>query len=227
MSAPETWWSSPRRVTVVVDNDSWILPFAKQLVEGITANGDVAVMARSHDDVPAGEIAFYLGCVKITPPEVLARNKRNLVVHASDLPKGRGFSPLTWQIIEGLNAFPICLILANERVDEGPIVYRQLIELRGDELLAELHDVVGDFHVSLAMRYLKEPQEPQSKKQTGEPTYYKRRCPEDSRLDPHKSIAEQFNQLRTVDNEKYPAFMDFLGCRYILKVKKIDPKSTS
>jgi len=227
MSAAENWWSLPRRVTVVVDNDSWILPFAKQLVEDVMANGDVAVLARSHDDIPAGEIAFYLGCVKITPPGVLARNKRNLVVHASDLPKGRGFSPLTWQIIEGLNAFPICLILANERVDEGPVVYRQLIELNGDEVLKELHDVVGDLHVSMAMRYLMDSQEPENHEQTGEPTYHRRRRPKDSRLDPHKTIAEQFNLLRTVDNDKYPAFFDYLGCRYVLKIEKIDLKSTS
>ena len=162
MNASQHWWSLPRHVSVVVDNDSWILPFANQLVKDINANGDVAVLARSHDDIARGEVAFYLGCIKITPPEVLACNKRNLVVHASDLPQGRGFSPLTWQIIEGVNAIPICLILANERVDEGPIVYRQLIEFRGDEILNELHDTVGAAHVSLAMRYLSAPQEPTS-----------------------------------------------------------------
>ena len=30
-------------------------------------------------------------------------NKNNIVVHASDLPKGRGFSPMSWQILEGKN----------------------------------------------------------------------------------------------------------------------------
>jgi hypothetical protein len=44
-------------------------------------------------------------------------------------------------------------------------------------------------------------------KQTGEPSWYKRRRPADSELDPDLSIREQFNLLRTVDNERYPAFI--------------------
>ena len=221
------WWSSPRRICVVVDNDSWILPFAEQLVKAAQANGDEAVLARSHDDIPVGEIGFYLGCVKITPPEVLARNKKNLVIHASELPKGRGFSPLTWQIIDGINTIPVCLLEADERVDEGAIVYREYIKFDGSEVLGELHTKLGAMHVSLAGRYLAAPTLPTGHDQVGEATYHERRRPDDSRLAPDKSIAEQFDLLRTVHNDKYPAFFDFRGCRYVLKIEKISTEDQS
>ena len=42
--------------------------------------------------------------------------------------------------------------------------------------------------------------------QCGEPSSYGRRRPSDSKLDPHLSLAEQFNLLRVVDNKRYPAF---------------------
>ncbi len=42
--------------------------------------------------------AFFLGCSKIAGPDVLNRNKYNLVVHESALPKGKGFAPVAWQI---------------------------------------------------------------------------------------------------------------------------------
>ena len=227
MNMEECWWSSPRRVSVVVDNDSWILPFADQLVKTINANGDTAAVVRNHDEIANGDVAFYFGCVKITPPEVLARNKRNLVIHASDLPQGRGFSPLTWQIIEGAEAIPVCLIHAAEQVDAGPIIFKEYIQLNGSEILNELRDALGAAHIALAMRYLSAPQEPPSHEQSGEATYLKRRHPEDSCLDPHKTLAEQFNLLRTVDNERYPAFFNYAGYRYFLRIDKCDPERPS
>ena len=44
----------------------------------------------------------------------------------------------------------------------------------------------------------------------------------DSRLDPDDTIAQQFNLLRVVDNERYPAFFELLGRRYILKIEAAD-----
>ena len=37
-----------------------------------------------------------------------------------------------------------------------------------------------------------------------------------------KTIKEQFNLLRVVDNEKYPAFFDYSGTRYLLKIYKAE-----
>ena len=112
--SPPPWWQKPRRIRVVVDNNSWILTYAERLVGLCNGDGDDATLCRSHDDIAAGDISFYLGCIKISPPEVLALCRRNLVVHEGALPRDRGFSPLTWQIIDGQNEIPICLLEAAE-----------------------------------------------------------------------------------------------------------------
>lgn len=216
------WWQKPRRVSVVVDNPSWILPFAERLVEVIRTHGDTAALCRSHDDIPVGDIAFYLGCVKITPPEVLGRNRKNLVVHESALPKGRGFSPLTWQILAGENVVPIVLLEMDEAVDAGPVIFRCDMVFEGHELIDELHAVQGKASVDLCRRYLDVPTVPIGVPQAGDATYYPRRQPQDSRLDASRSLAEQFNLLRTVDNRKYPAYFDLNGHRYRLSIEKGD-----
>lgn len=220
MTERADWWYRPRRVTVVVDNESWVLPYAERLVAETEATGDEATLARIHAEVRDGDVAFYLGCVRITPLEVLARNRRNLVVHASDLPRGRGFSPMTWLILEGENDIPVCLLDAVGEVDAGPVIYREKLHLEGHELNEETRVRLGEIHIDLCRRFLNEAEPPSGRPQEGEPTRYLRRRPIDSRLDPYKTLAEQFNLLRVVDNERYPAFFEFRGQTYVLTIGK-------
>ena len=51
-------------------------------------------------------------------------------------------------------------------------------------------------------------------------TYYRKRKPEDSRLDPTLPLAEQFDLLRVCDPERYPAFFEFRDCEYEIKISK-------
>src|SRR6266498_4640189 len=92
MAEVSGWWAKPRNVSICVDTEGWFDPYAKELVEWITAAGDRATFLRGAADVQEGGVAFFLSCTKLTLPEVLARNHHNLVVHASALPHGRGFS---------------------------------------------------------------------------------------------------------------------------------------
>lgn len=176
----------------------------------------------AHDEIGQGDIAFYFGCVQITPKEILCLNRRNFVVHASDLPEGKGFSPLTWKILEGENSIPVCLFEAVEELDAGPIIYKEYINFNGDELLSEMRVKMGGMHIELGLRFLAEKYPLYGEPQKGMSTVYKRRSPKDSQIDPHKSIAEQFNLFRVVDNYAYPAFFELHGYRYKLRIEKID-----
>ena len=167
-------------------------------------------------------MCFLIGCSDLLAPEVLKRNTNNLVVHESNLPEGRGWSPLTWQVLAGRNVITVSLLEVQEKVDSGPIYMQTLIELQGHELVGELrnkqaaatlklcHDFVSNFPLVLS----------NAKEQSGEASYFPRRHPNDSELDPDKTISEQFNLLRVVDNDQYPAFFVMNGCKYILKIEK-------
>ena len=61
--------------------------------------------------------------------------------------------------------------------------------------------------------------------QDGEDTFYLRRRKKHNELDPNKTISEQFNLLRIVDNERYPDFFNLHGKEYILKISKNDTET--
>ena len=207
-------------ITILVDNDSWILPYAVQLCDELDKMGFTVKVVRDHALVGEGWINFMLGCMKITPEKILSRNQYNLVVHESELPQGKGFSPMTWQILEEKNEIPICLIEASERVDEGKIWIRDIIKLDGSELNREWRLKQGEKTIELCLRFIDEYEELEPEVQSGAGSFYKKRGPADSELDIKKTIQEQFNLLRVIDNDNYPAYFLRDNKKYIIKIER-------
>ncbi len=176
------------------------------------------------NELIVGGVCFYLSYGKIVGEEVLAKFKHNLVVHESDLPKGKGWSPLTWQILEGKNTIPVTLFEADVKVDSGVIYAQEWLEFDGTELIDELRQAQAEATIRLCREFVAN--YPQSttlgKQQIGEETFYRRRTPKDSELDLNKTLAEQINLLRVVDNTNYPAYFVYKDTVYYLQVCKRD-----
>lgn len=208
-----------KKISVLVDNESWILPYADRLVDRLCERGMEATLVRTAEDIKEGWACFLLGCLRIVKHAQLAKNTHNLVVHESDLPKGRGFAPMAWQILEGADSIPVCLLEASAgQPDAGDVWLRDAIELEGDELLPAWRHRQGEKTIELCLKFVTEYDSLTPVKQTGEPSWFARRRPADSRLDPNKSIKSQFNLLRVVDNERYPAFFEVGGRKVFVKV---------
>ncbi|KDE41153.1 Methionyl-tRNA formyltransferase [Nitrincola lacisaponensis] len=207
------------RVTILVDNDSWILPYALELEKALRQAGIEADLVRSPEGIHEGWVCFLIGCVHIVKDQYLRRNKHNLVVHESDLPKGRGFAPMAWQILEGANTIPVCLLEASPgEPDAGNIWLKDHITLTGDEMLPAWRQLQGEKTLELCLRFIDEYSSLNPLQQVGEPTWYRRRTPADSELDPEKSLRDQFNLLRIVDNDRYPAFFRVGEKKIIVKL---------
>lgn len=209
-----------KKITVITDTAGWFDVFAHQLVDQLNAAGHSAKFHRNYSEVTPGDLAFYLSCMKITPKAVLAKNNYNFVVHASDLPKGRGFSPIVWQVLEGRNDIPVTMISMAEPVDSGKIVAQTNLRLEGHELNDEMRSSLAKEIIGLCIEVANLNVPPTMTPQAGEPSWYDRRYPRDSELNTQKTIAEQFNLLRVVDNERYPAFFTHKGQKYIVKINK-------
>ena len=152
--------------------------------------------------------------------EQLAFHRHNLVVHESALPEGQGWSPMTWQILEGASSIPITLFEATAALDAGPIYLQQQIALQGHELMEEWRVLQAQATLALCLAWFDRYQEVvnAAQPQHGEASHYRRRRPADSQLDPERALAEQFNLLRVVDNHRYPAFFHWRGRSYVLEV---------
>ena len=196
------------------------MPYATDLSERLTRNNHDLYLVDNQSKIEHCEIAFYLGCTSIVKREVMNLSLSNVVVHPSSLPEGRGFSSLAWQILEGKNIITVTLFEATERVDEGDIYFIDKIHLNGTELNDEIKEQQGNVTVGLCLKYVESYGVCEPKKQKGDASYYKRRTAIDSQLDPYKTIAEQFNLLRVVDNIRYPAFFNYNDCDYIIEIRK-------
>lgn len=206
-----------QRITILVDNNSWILPYAEQL----RAEFSIAYqcnLVRKAEDIPKGDVCFLLGCTQIVSTNILSRNTHNLVVHESNLPEGKGFAPMSWQILAGKNSIPICLLEADKDVDSGKIWLTDNIELDGTELHDKWRNKQGEATLKLAKEFINNFEHLSTKTQTGKATFYSKRTTKDSELDLHKSLAEQFNLLRIVSNSNYPAFFIKDGIKYKLEI---------
>ncbi len=208
-------------IGICSDAGSWINASIPGLVLGWLADGHSVAWAHAAGGLPGGDLCFYLSYGRIVDNSTRARYKNNLVVHESDLPKGRGWSPMSWQILEGASCIPVTLLEAAEEVDAGPIYLQEWIQLEGHELSPEWRGFQSDSTLRLCRNFVV--QYPaileQGRQQERGSTFYPRRRPNDSELDPTKSIAQQFNLLRIVDNKGYPAFFEFAGKRLILQIE--------
>lgn len=209
-------------ITVLVDNDSWILPYAHRLIDELHMLGLSAYLCQNQDEVKVGDVCFLLGCTNIVTNENLSKNKYNLVVHESALPQGKGFAPMSWQILEGKKEIVVSLIEAVDGVDAGDVWLQEKIFLNGTELHDEWRKLQGECSINLSLKFISQHTSLTPVKQKGESSFYKRRTPKDSELNINKTIAEQFDLLRVVDNENYPSYFVVNGTRYDIKVSKCE-----
>jgi len=199
-----------------------MIPWIGQLLSEWAEEGHPISWVHKPTEIPEGILCFILSCSTLVKSDILKRNSHNLVVHESDLPKGKGWSPLSWQVLEGEKLIPVTLFEAEENLDSGLIYLQHSIELNGSELVNELREKQAAVTLDLCRKFIR--QYPfivnRAVKQNGESSFYPKRMPVDSMVDINKTVREQFNLLRIVDNERYPAYFDWLGHRYYLRIEK-------
>ncbi|WP_247779938.1 formyltransferase family protein [Bradyrhizobium sp. 170] len=189
-------------------------------MRGAAANHSVELV-RQKGELTGGDVLFLISCHEIISPGDRQKYGATLVIHASDLPEGRGWSPHIWQILEGKNRIVVSLIEAQDPVDTGAIWAQRHLVLEGHELCEEINEALFAIELELMDHALKVIGSGQATAQDDRPpSYYRRRTPEDSRLDPARSIVEQFDLLRVADPQRFPAFFDLRGHRYFVRIEK-------
>ncbi|MFC4991830.1 UDP-2,4-diacetamido-2,4,6-trideoxy-beta-L-altropyranose hydrolase [Rubritalea tangerina] len=209
-------------ITIATAEKGWMREKVDMFASQLMQRGYSVKVVYDMNEIAPSDILLLLSFWSMVPSEVLHRNVHNLVVHESALPEGKGWSPMTWQVLEGKSKIPVTLFEAQSEVDSGPIYCRNEIQLRGDELVDELRELQALETFHLCEEFIESyPQlVTDRKQQIGESSFYSRRGPQDSELDIDLSLREQFNLLRTVDNKSYPAFFKHERQEYILHIEK-------
>lgn len=211
-------------ISICSDENSWINDFIPAWVMCWQAAGYKIVWTHDPSMLPKSQVCFYFGYSRIVGNKIRSRHDINLVVHESDLPSGRGWSPLTWQVLQGAQEIMVTLFEAVDAVDSGVIYGQTVIELQGHELISDLrlHQAAATF--KLCTEFILEYPAVLKKKreQRGTPSYFQKRTPADSQIDVNRSLADQFNLLRVCDNQRYPAWFDYAGVRYTINISRTE-----
>ena len=153
-------------------------------------------ITKNHKSIKNEDLVFILSYTKILPESFLKKNKLNLIVHASRLPKDRGFAPVQYQVLRGKNNIDISLLIASKNVDTGDIFLRQKFKLNKNDLSEEIREKQAKATFDIIKKFLNQYPNIKSFKQKGKSTFNKRRYSDSNKLNVHKSLKSQFNILR-------------------------------
>lgn len=179
-------------------------------------------IVQKKSQLSGGDIVFLISCSEIMNASDRAKYKACLVLHASDLPKGRGWSPHIWELMHGAKAITLSMLEVEDKVDSGRIWRKTKISVPKHALWDEINHLLFTAELELIDYAVQNFAlvTPQNQMETELPTYYPKRTPQDSQIDPNKSISEQFDLIRVCDPNRFPAFFEHFGKRYILKLEK-------
>lgn len=215
------------RVVVACSSPSHpVYPHLERWVAATSQKGHQVVLVNHAKEFPtAGDLLFLVSFGQIIGREQIDRFSRALVLHCSDLPRGRGWSPHIWEVLRGADHLTLSLLEAADTVDAGDIWKKLQIPLDGTELYDEINAKLFQAEVELMDFALEnfDAVTPQAQPELeGEHKYYRKRTPTDSEIDPFRSLADQFDLLRVCDPQRFPAFFDFRGARYLLRLEKAE-----
>ena len=199
--------------------NTWLIKW----VEKYQNNHQISLV-RSKHELNGGDILFLISCSALIAKQDREKFNKTLVIHASDLPKGRGWSPHIWEIIHGANEITLSLLEAVDEVDSGDIWKKIKVNIPKTALYNMINALIFDAELELMdfavanFNTIK----PQKQNDDINPTYWPKRKPKDSEIDVSKSIAEQIDLIRVCDPNRFPAFFYRDGKKFILKIEVAD-----
>lgn len=143
-------------------------------------------------------------------PEEIYKNFQCVVFHMTDLPFGRGGSPLQNLLVRGIYETKISAIRVCAGIDAGPVYLKEPLDISGgsaDEILSRASDIVFTKMIPMFLSKDLEPVE-----QKGESVPFKRRAPDQSEIPDGLTSRQIYDYIRMLDGEGYPtAFRKYDG----------------
>ncbi|MFA4876153.1 MAG: hypothetical protein WC586_01965 [Methanoregula sp.] len=153
---------------------------------------------------------FFLHWSSIVPDKLL-ENFECVCFHMTDVPYGRGGSPLQNLILSGHRKTKMTALKMTHELDAGPVYLKEELSLEGGAeeiyiratlLSAEMIKKIIETDLSPAPQY-------------GNVVKFKRRNPSQSKIPSSLSLCQHYDFIRMLDAEGYPhAFFEHNGFRY-------------
>jgi methionyl-tRNA formyltransferase len=150
------------------------------------------------------EYVFFPHWSWIIPYNIFSRFEC-VIFHMTDLPYGRGGSPLQNLIVRGHLETKLTALKCVSELDAGPVYLKRPLSLMGtaEEILRRASDVIEEMIVEIINSQLN------PTLQSGDVVEFKRRKPLDGSIAELVDLRNVFNYIRMLDADDYPhAFID-------------------
>jgi methionyl-tRNA formyltransferase len=134
-------------------------------------------------------------------PEKIYSAYECIVFHMTDLPYGRGGSPLQNLIVRGHSETKISALRVVKVVDAGPIYLKKKLDLTGTakEIFSNANEIIENMISEIISKKIN------PKAQEGEVVKFSRRKPEDGNIEEVEDLEKVYDYIRMLDADGYPA----------------------
>ena len=136
-------------------------------------------------------------------PEQIYSRFNCVVFHMTDLPFGRGGSPLQNLLVRGIYDTKVSAIRVKRGMDTGPVYLKKPLDIscgNADDILKRVSSIVFNEMIPAFLQ-----SDIACQEQEGKPVAFKRRLPEQSEIPSGLSQRQIYDYIRMLDGEGYPA----------------------
>ncbi len=155
-------------------------------------------------------------------PKEIHENFECVIFHMTDLPFGRGGSPLQNLIVRGITETQLTALRCVEDLDAGSIYLKQPLSLLGtaEEILLRASKLVESMIITIISdKIVPFPQ-------SGEPTIFNRRKAEEGDISEINELEKVFDYIRMLDADNYPpAFIETKHLKFEFSLASRKPDS--
>jgi methionyl-tRNA formyltransferase len=199
-------------LSVVAGSKSWNRRVFDEVIAAYPGEWAFAATTAELDEVVAARIPrriYFLHWSWIVPDRILAATEC-VGFHMTDLPYGRGGSPLQNLVVRGHGSTKLTALRMTATVDGGPVYAKRDLDLHGT---AEEVYVRTTYLAAEMIRTFLDT-DPQPVAQEGEVVAFARRTPSESELPGNLTLPALHDFIRMLDAEGYPhAFLRAHGLR--------------
>lgn len=153
---------------------------------------------------------FFLHWSWKVPKEILDAYQC-VAFHMTDVPYGRGGSPLQNLIVRGHKTTKLTALRMTEEFDAGPVYLKRDLNLDGSA--QEIYIRASRLAANMIREIIQNETTPVL--QEGDSTIFKRRRPDESEIPEVAGIEQLYDFIRMLDADGYPrAFLNYGGHRY-------------
>jgi len=171
---------------------------------------DPAELVAAHLDQWSPRYVFLPHWSYRVPADIYERYEC-VIFHMTDVPYGRGGSPLQNLIVRGHDSTCMSAIRCVEQMDAGPVYMKRALSLAGSA--REVFDRAGTLIEEMILEIIRVNPDPVP--QVGEPVLFQRRTPRDGNLELAGTLREAYDYIRMLDADGYPsAFLETPTLRF-------------